>query len=154
MYQFQVWFQNRRAKFRRNERNILSQRNSLYGRPMESPGTAAAANLEQPIAARPTAVNTADYLSWSSGPYGGISNPSYCSMNTSAAMAAAAMQSSCSPNNTSSSCALAGNTSPYSAATPPGVGTSLANLRLKAREYNLHQSSPGGYGISPSQMTS
>ncbi|KAG8181623.1 hypothetical protein JTE90_015268 [Oedothorax gibbosus] len=43
----QVWFQNRRAKFRRNERTILAQRTQL--RPPLP-------NMEQPIAPQPTAM--------------------------------------------------------------------------------------------------
>ncbi|XP_035209307.1 paired mesoderm homeobox protein 2-like [Stegodyphus dumicola] len=43
----QVWFQNRRAKFRRNERTILAQRNQLR---------TALPNVEQPIVPRPTPV--------------------------------------------------------------------------------------------------
>ncbi|GBL83750.1 Paired mesoderm homeobox protein 1 [Araneus ventricosus] len=43
----QVWFQNRRAKFRRNERTILAQRNQLRP-PLPS--------VEQPVVPRPTAI--------------------------------------------------------------------------------------------------
>ncbi|GFU12427.1 paired mesoderm homeobox protein 2 [Nephila pilipes] len=43
----QVWFQNRRAKFRRNERTILAQRNQLRP-PLPSE--------EQPVVPRPTAL--------------------------------------------------------------------------------------------------
>ena len=83
----QVWFQNRRAKFRRNERNILAQRNTMYSGhqldPQRSP--------ETPISARPgpLSVSGTDYLSWPStlGGYGtlgqghaaanGVTSPTY-----------------------------------------------------------------------------
>lgn len=128
----QVWFQNRRAKFRRNERNMLAQRSSLYGRPsLEAPSS----GLEQPVAPRPTAINP-EYLSWSTSPYGGpISNPAgaYNSVANNMSPAAAAASSAV------SSCAFAGQ-----AAYPntPSVGNSIASLRLKAREYNMQSHYP------------
>ncbi|XP_054708440.1 paired mesoderm homeobox protein 2-like [Uloborus diversus] len=59
----QVWFQNRRAKFRRNERTILAQRNQLRP-PLPT--------VEQPIVARPTTL-----LPWKV-------SPTYCSGASSA----------------------------------------------------------------------
>ena len=155
---------------------MMAQRNALYGgRPVIEPPSP----LEQPIAARPSPVN-ADYLSWTAtAAYSPMSPP----MSQYSPMGAHTMppQPVSSPN-TSSSCALAGNTS-YSAPPPPpqhpqvmggagngmtantqspvtgggggvgggggggvmnhnnmgGLGSSIANLRLKAQEYNMQQ---------------
>ena len=53
---FQVWFQNRRAKFRRNERSILAQRSGLYSREASQQPSGTVTAVEQPLAPRPTAV--------------------------------------------------------------------------------------------------
>ena len=129
----QVWFQNRRAKFRRNERNILAQRTSLYGRPsLESPPSA---GMEQPIAARPTPM-APEYLSWSPSAYSPVTSPAYHHPHHQHGAGAPGMTPG---PTTSSSCAMVGNPS-YAA--PSMVGPSIASLRLKAREYNMHQHYP------------
>jgi len=116
----QVWFQNRRAKFRRNERNMLTSSRStgIYGgrpSPMDSPVS------EQPIAPRPSPLSP-EYLPWSSPGY--PTGAVYPSMSSSMGSPAP------------SSCVFAGQ-NPYAAATP-SIGSSIASLRLKAREYNMH----------------
>ncbi|KAL5011872.1 hypothetical protein ScPMuIL_010423 [Solemya velum] len=70
----QVWFQNRRAKFRRNERNMMAQRNNMYGRPHDTP-------IEQPITPRAAAPMNSDYLSWSAPPaYNTVTTSSSCAL--------------------------------------------------------------------------
>ncbi|XP_070614273.1 paired mesoderm homeobox protein 2 [Erythrolamprus reginae] len=99
----QVWFQNRRAKFRRNERAMLANRSVLLLKSYTQ-DTA----IEQPVAPRPTTLSP-DYLSWSSTtPY----------------------------SNTMPSYASSGPNTPT-----PGVNmaNSIASLRLKAKEFSLHQ---------------
>uniref|UniRef100_A0A8C8HLH6 Paired mesoderm homeobox protein 1 n=1 Tax=Oncorhynchus tshawytscha TaxID=74940 RepID=A0A8C8HLH6_ONCTS len=96
----QVWFQNRRAKFRRNERAMLASKNSSMIKSYSRDLTA----VEQPIAPRPN-----DYLSWgSSSPYSAM----------------AAYPPTCSPTTSAQGMNMA---------------NSIANLRLKAKEYSLNQ---------------
>nr|XP_046177232.1 paired mesoderm homeobox protein 1-like [Oncorhynchus gorbuscha] len=95
-----VWFQNRRAKFRRNERAMLASKNSSMMKSYSRDLTA----VEQSIAPRPN-----DYLSWgSSSPYSAM----------------AAYPPTCSPTTSAQGMNMA---------------NSIANLRLKAKEYSLNQ---------------
>ncbi|KAJ8339166.1 hypothetical protein SKAU_G00359520 [Synaphobranchus kaupii] len=101
----QVWFQNRRAKFRRNERAVLASRSANLLKSYNQEPV-----IEQPVAPRPSPLSS-DYLSWSS--------------------------------STSTPYSPAPSYSPSS--TPVGgqgvnMANSIASLRLKAKEYSLHQS--------------
>ncbi|XP_044295317.1 paired mesoderm homeobox protein 1 isoform X2 [Varanus komodoensis] len=100
----QVWFQNRRAKFRRNERAMLANKNASLLKSYSGDVTA----VEQPIVPRP-APRPTDYLSW------GTASP-YSAM--------ASYSASC----TSASPAQGMN-----------MASSIANLRLKAKEYSLQR---------------
>ncbi|XP_025782002.1 paired mesoderm homeobox protein 1 [Puma concolor] len=100
----QVWFQNRRAKFRRNERAMLANKNASLLKSYSGDVTA----VEQPIVPRP-APRPTDYLSW------GTASP-YSAMAT-----------------YSATCA---NNSP---AQGINMANSIANLRLKAKEYSLQR---------------
>ncbi|XP_060934653.1 paired mesoderm homeobox protein 1b [Limanda limanda] len=100
----QVWFQNRRAKFRRNERAMLASKNASLLKSYSGDVTA----VEQPIVPRP-APRPNDYLSWgSAAPYSTM----------------ATYPPTCSNTNTSQGMNMA---------------NSIANLRLKAKEYSLNQ---------------
>ncbi|KAL4617427.1 paired mesoderm homeobox protein 2 isoform X2 [Arapaima gigas] len=83
----QVWFQNRRAKFRRNERAILASRSASL---LKSHNEETA--IEQHVAPRPAPLSS-DYLSWSpSTPYS--TAPSYSPPNTPVAGQGVSMASS------------------------------------------------------------
>ncbi|XP_018609357.1 paired mesoderm homeobox protein 1b isoform X4 [Scleropages formosus] len=100
----QVWFQNRRAKFRRNERAMLASKNASLLKSYSGDVTA----VEQPIVPRP-APRPNDYLSWgSTSPYSAMATytPTCANTNTSQGM---------------------------------NMANSIANLRLKAKEYSLNQ---------------
>uniref|UniRef100_H3AGL8 Paired related homeobox 2 n=1 Tax=Latimeria chalumnae TaxID=7897 RepID=H3AGL8_LATCH len=98
----QVWFQNRRAKFRRNERALLASRTASLLKSY-SQDTA----IEQPVAPRSSPLNP-EYLSWSTAtPYSTV--PTYTSSGT--------------PTNTQG----------------VNMANSIASLRLKAKEFSLHQ---------------
>ncbi|XP_010866676.1 paired mesoderm homeobox protein 1 [Esox lucius] len=100
----QVWFQNRRAKFRRNERAMLANKNASMLKSYSGDVTA----VEQPIVPRP-APRPNDYLSWgSTSPYSAMATyPPTCSTTTSVQGV--------------------------------NMANSIANLRLKAKEYSLNQ---------------
>ncbi|KAL4660148.1 paired mesoderm homeobox protein 1-like [Arapaima gigas] len=100
----QVWFQNRRAKFRRNERAMLASKNASLLKSYSGDMTA----VEQPIVPRP-APRPNDYISW------GTSSP-YSAMAT--------YPPTCANTNTNQGMNMA---------------NSIANLRLKAKEYSLNQ---------------
>ncbi|KAF3835551.1 hypothetical protein F7725_028109 [Dissostichus mawsoni] len=143
----QVWFQNRRAKFRRNERAMLASKNASLLKSYSGDVTA----VEQPIVPRP-APRPNDYLSWgSAAPYSPITplcqheqgGPRSCDppdelvsdagggpvrvpqkMLPSENNAMATYPPTCSNTNTSQGMNMA---------------NSIANLRLKAKEYSLNQ---------------
>ncbi|TRZ02416.1 hypothetical protein DNTS_034471, partial [Danionella cerebrum] len=104
----QVWFQNRRAKFRRNERAMLASKNASLLKSYSGDVTA----VEQPIVPRP-APRPNDYLSWGTGTQG--RREGRCD-------AMATHPSTCA--NTTSTQGM-------------NIASSIANLRLKGKEYNL-----------------
>ncbi|GLD67211.1 paired mesoderm homeobox protein 1 isoform X1, partial [Lates japonicus] len=121
-----VWFQNRRAKFRRNERAMLASKNASLLKSYSGDVTA----VEQPIVPRP-APRPNDYLSWgSAAPYSWYPMPEGGPVRVPQKMlpsennAMATYPPTCSNTNTSQGMNMA---------------NSIANLRLKAKEYSLNQ---------------
>ncbi|XP_029985349.1 paired mesoderm homeobox protein 1 isoform X1 [Sphaeramia orbicularis] len=122
----QVWFQNRRAKFRRNERAMLASKNASLLKSYSGDVTA----VEQPIVPRP-APRPNDYLSWgSAAPYSWYPVAEGAPVRVPQKMlptennAMATYPPTCSNTNTSQGMNMA---------------NSIANLRLKAKEYSLNQ---------------
>ncbi|XP_056379658.1 paired mesoderm homeobox protein 1 isoform X2 [Hyla sarda] len=100
----QVWFQNRRAKFRRNERAMLANKNASLLKSYSGELTA----VEQPIIPRP-APRPNEYLSWGpAAPYSAMTSYSSTCVNAHPAQGM-------------------------------NMANSIANLRLKAKEYSLQR---------------
>ncbi|MEE6505538.1 hypothetical protein FKM82_005554 [Ascaphus truei] len=103
----QVWFQNRRAKFRRNERAMLTNRSASL---LKSYSQDAAVELQ--VTPRPASL-TPEYLPWNSNTSYSANLPPYIPTTT------------------------APTTTPTQGA---NMADSIASLRLKAKEFSLHQS--------------
>ncbi|OCT65402.1 paired mesoderm homeobox protein 2 [Xenopus laevis] len=104
----QVWFQNRRAKFRRNERAMLASRSSTHLKSFSQD-----AGVEQQVSPQASTL-TPEYMPWNSNSnYSNASLPPY------------------SPTTTATS------TAPTQGV---NMADSIASLRLKAKEFSLHQS--------------
>ncbi|KAK7133680.1 hypothetical protein R3I94_015520 [Phoxinus phoxinus] len=122
----QVWFQNRRAKFRRNERAMLASKNASLLKSYSGDVTA----VEQPIVPRP-APRPNDYLSWgSAAPYSWYPRPEGGPMRVPQKM----LPTECNTMATyPPTCANTTSTQGMN------MANSIANLRLKAKEYSLNQ---------------
>ncbi|CAL4139920.1 unnamed protein product, partial [Meganyctiphanes norvegica] len=146
----QVWFQNRRAKFRRNERSVVAQRSPTVGFPRPQDPTqqqqqqqTTVGPVEQPLAPRhsgTTAMSMCDYSSYNSmggwkGGTGVVGSPTTPYLpHFPPATSPTPMCPSLTPGlvNSFSGGGGGGQMGGY-------MGSSLASLRLRAQEYNLHQ---------------
>ncbi|XP_038045795.1 paired mesoderm homeobox protein 2-like [Patiria miniata] len=118
----QVWFQNRRAKFRRNERSHQAAKSSAR----RSAGNVNGVSVEQPVAARPCPVtNPADFASWNPTTYSRLAGT-------------VSMAPGSAPTTLMNPCMVNADSAP-GVGVGLGIGPSLANLRLRAREYSMHQ---------------
>ncbi|KAM8874172.1 paired mesoderm homeobox protein 1b isoform 4-T4 [Spinachia spinachia] len=147
----QVWFQNRRAKFRRNERAMLASKNASLLKSYSGDVTA----VEQPIVPRP-APRPNDYLSWgSAAPYSPIAPlcqheqggtrscdpPDELRLKLSFSSQSATGDVTFSPLLLSLSAMATYPPTCSNTNTSQGMNmaNSIANLRLKAKEYSLNQ---------------
>ncbi|XP_029469821.1 paired mesoderm homeobox protein 2 [Rhinatrema bivittatum] len=122
----QVWFQNRRAKFRRSERAMLASRSVSLLKSYSQEAV-----IEQPVAPRATSVSP-DYPSWSSSPPYSAMSPVLVSKHP----AADGVTIPQGAPSTVPSYSLTGTGPP---ATGVNMANSIASLRLKAKEFSLHQ---------------
>ncbi|XP_071481359.1 paired mesoderm homeobox protein 1-like, partial [Diadema antillarum] len=111
-----VWFQNRRAKFRRNERSLQAAKAAAARRRPYN-----GVNVEQPVAPRPCTTTAELGASWNSAAAAAASYGRLAGVMSQAAAGHMSMMNMNALENAG------------------GLSSSWANLRLKAREYSMQQ---------------